>query len=381
MVFSTLSIPPYFLLSLVFLGIAKLIISMNSFYQETTISSHKNLPIEGLRGYLALGVFFHHSIIHFQFVTTGIWTTPNSTFYTMLGQMAVAFFFAITGYLFWAKVLNSTSPINWKKLYQGRARRIIPMYLFTVLIIIGGIFYKAHAQHIDLFENRQTSIRTVLQLSKYLIFSSPKLNVTDISTINAGVFWTLIWEWKFYFALPILVLLNRSKILLFGVLFSLCFTSDRQIPCYFVVGICCAELQSKSFNFTIRQKYVADVLFLSCISLLFYFFDSVYGFAQAGISFIAFYCLLNGNGLFGLLFLKTSRFLGEISYSIYLMHGIMISLVIFCIPNHNFHETYYWPITMTIGILTILASSLTYQFIEHYFYKAQAPVSASRILN
>lgn len=373
MTISNLSILPYFLISILFLGFAKLIIKSNGFYQNAATINTKNLSIEGLRGFLALGVFFHHSIIHFQYIETGEWSTPNSSFYTMLGQIAVAFFFAITGFLFWTKVIQSNTPLDWKRLLRNRFNRIFPMYLFTVFLIIFAIFYKANLLKIDLFETPKLATLTVLQLSKYIVFTQPNLPIKDISTINAGVFWTLIWEWKFYLALPLLAKLYEvKKPLLYLALILLCFTSDRRIPCYFVVGIACAELQQKQIQFTQLQKSILDVVSLVSLGILILMYDNAYGFRQAAISFVAFYCILNGGGLLGLLHLKSAHFLGEISYSIYLLHGILITLMIYCLPSHRMHEEYYWLVTMITGMLVILSSSISHQFIEHPFYKTRA---------
>lgn len=57
--------------------------------------------LDGLRGFLAFGVFFHHSAIYHQYFQDGQWVLPPSCFYTLIGPACVALFFMITGYLFW----------------------------------------------------------------------------------------------------------------------------------------------------------------------------------------------------------------------------------------------------------------------------------------
>ncbi|WP_419760663.1 acyltransferase family protein [Acidisoma sp.] len=56
--------------------------------------------IDGLRGFLAIGVFIHHSVIYHQYLLTGRWDVPPSVFYTNIGKAGVTVFFMITGYLF-----------------------------------------------------------------------------------------------------------------------------------------------------------------------------------------------------------------------------------------------------------------------------------------
>jgi tRNA A-37 threonylcarbamoyl transferase component Bud32 len=69
--------------------------------------------IDGLRGYLAFGVFVHHSIITWIFLRTGVIDFPPSNFYSMLGQGSVALFFMITGFLFWSRLLAQGRNHDW----------------------------------------------------------------------------------------------------------------------------------------------------------------------------------------------------------------------------------------------------------------------------
>src|SRR5258708_2116203 len=78
------------------------------------------LTMDGLRGFLALGVFFHHAAIYHQYSQTGKWYLPPSRFYADLGPIGVAMFFMVTGYLFWTQMLKAEGKPNLAKLYLGR---------------------------------------------------------------------------------------------------------------------------------------------------------------------------------------------------------------------------------------------------------------------
>lgn len=56
--------------------------------------------IDGLRGYLALFVFLHHSSVWYFFLRTGQWEDPPSNLYTHFGSSSVLLYFMITGFLF-----------------------------------------------------------------------------------------------------------------------------------------------------------------------------------------------------------------------------------------------------------------------------------------
>ncbi|TDR27720.1 acyltransferase family protein [Hydromonas duriensis] len=152
------SIPMYFALSALFLFLAAVIQRLNQFYSLPQHKTFKHVAIDGLRGFLALGVFFHHSLINYNYIATGVWTTPNSRFYTMLGQLSVGLFFAITAFLFWSKVLDSRDGINWKTLYVSRVRRIMPMYLVSVVIVIVFTLVLAYSENVALFSTVESFV-------------------------------------------------------------------------------------------------------------------------------------------------------------------------------------------------------------------------------
>jgi len=62
--------------------------------------------LDGLRGFLALGVFFHHAAVYHEYLSDGRWQVPPSRFYTLVGQSSVAMFFMITGFLFWSRIIQ-----------------------------------------------------------------------------------------------------------------------------------------------------------------------------------------------------------------------------------------------------------------------------------
>ena len=49
--------------------------------------------LDGLRGFLALAVFFHHGALYHTFIQDGLWRPPPDRFYALLGPFGVALFF------------------------------------------------------------------------------------------------------------------------------------------------------------------------------------------------------------------------------------------------------------------------------------------------
>ena len=98
--------------------------------------------LDGLRGFLAFGVFFHHAAIYHQYLQDGQWILPPSRFYSLIGQAGVALFFMITGYLFWGRMIAERGRPNWIKLYTGRIFRIGPLYLFALAVMLLIVFQR-----------------------------------------------------------------------------------------------------------------------------------------------------------------------------------------------------------------------------------------------
>ena len=94
----------YFVLMAFVLGMAAL--PQFRFVDEAK-SSARYSALDGLRGFAALSVFFHHVAITYYFIVAGEWSHAGSRFYTLLGPVGVSLFFMITGFLFWGKMLRT----------------------------------------------------------------------------------------------------------------------------------------------------------------------------------------------------------------------------------------------------------------------------------
>jgi hypothetical protein len=72
---------PAVLIALVVFGLGALIARRSAFYRglvDHEVSANRFHAIDGLRGYLALGVVLHHVVINFQYYQTGVWElTPS----------------------------------------------------------------------------------------------------------------------------------------------------------------------------------------------------------------------------------------------------------------------------------------------------------------
>lgn len=376
------SVLPYFISTFIFLLISKLVVSHIDFYYGITHNDNKSRyeSLDGLRGFLSISVFFHHSVVSYYYFKFGTWDVPPSAFYTLLGQSSVCFFFMITGFLFWSKAISKGGKFNIKALYISRFFRIFPLYIFSVFFILGIILL------ISRFTIKTDLLNLSMQVFRWLTcLGSPDVNGFEASLINAKVAWTLRYEGLFYLALPFIAIFAKPKrfIFLFTALVLLHVINPNSAALIkiinFLFGMAAAHIVNH-FNFKkicSRQWFsIIPILTLTSMSFL---FTSSYNMLAYILIFIAFLSFLYGNNLFGLLIAPASKYLGTISYSIYLLHGIVLFVVLHIIdkfyPIKLLNPINYWLVIGFCGLIVILLSGVTYRFVEHPFIRPLAKVS------
>lgn len=342
--------------------------------------------IDGLRGYLAFFVFVHHSCIWYYFLRTGRWETPPSNLYTQLGQAAVAVFFMVTGFLFFSKLLqNKNRTIDWLDLYVSRVLRLAPLYgvaMLTFFCIVLLVNNGALAQQLH---------SLLLGMMRWLLFTipgAPDLNgVTRSYTVMAGVTWSLPYEWFFYASLPVLGILAGNRVELRVIAFAAIGMMAmlmlwRPLPIHlwsFGGGIVAAVLQNiPSFTRFARRRQ-ASFIVCACVLTEVLAFPMAHGFLQIALLSWAFCLVACGTDLFGVLRSSTSRMLGEMAYSIYLLHGLVLFVVFrFLIGMEpSMHMSMLAHGTVVVGLVPVLIilCFAAFVFIERPAMRAAPEVS------
>src|SRR3989344_3498063 len=118
-------------------GVSAVIIRFIPFYKKIIATEDKGRfeSLDGLRGFLALNVFFQHAVTAYFYFQTGIWQIVPVRFYRHLGGEAVILFFMITSFLYWSKAISQKG-LEPGSLYRSRFLRLAPMYLFSAAIVI-----------------------------------------------------------------------------------------------------------------------------------------------------------------------------------------------------------------------------------------------------
>lgn len=369
-------VSPYVILPIILIALATA--KLSSRILRIAPGHVKFAPIDGLRGYMAFFVFLHHSCIWFYCSHGRGWGAPPSNIYSQFGSTSVGVFFMITSFLFFSKLLeHRKSKMDWLKLYVSRGLRIMPLYAFALFILLTIVAILSG------FSLHEPVAKVLVEISQWLLFI--KVNINGLNPtwlIIAGVVWSLPYEWLFYFILPWLGLTIRIKasptVLAFSMVGIFIFVYviltfyqsagalSRMYP--FIGGIAAAIIAriplAKEWATGIMASVVISLLLILTVGL----FPTIYRFTPLLMLSIAFIGIACGNSLFGILTHPLSRILGQISYSIYLLHGIVLFVTFNWILGFKiasrFSPLVHWGIIALCGMAVVFICSITYRLIE-----------------
>ncbi len=360
--------------ALVLTAIALAFAALLSRWAPPSSSHDRYLSIDGLRGYLAFFVFLHHTTVWYGYIRTGSWSLPDSHLYIHFGQSSVALFFMITGFLFWSKMLDAKDkPIDWLHLYVSRVFRLTPLYLVAMAIV-----FLVVAQASD-FQLREPISSVLIDCFRWLIFTatgSPEINGMDNTYIViAGVPWSLRYEWLFYVSLPILALALRILAPLpILALSALSIVICALLPlkaihlAAFLGGILAAYVVRIPDACAVAKSPWASLFAAGCIvgAVLAYRGSETLG--ALGMLTVAFVLIACGSTLGGILTNRACRLLGDLSYSLYLLHGILLFVVfdrlIGLVQARQLTPLAHWAIAAASVPALICLALMTYKLIE-----------------
>lgn len=367
----------YLVVSLLLLGLAAspLLRAADSSWHA---NSSRTGTIDGLRGFLALGVFFHHTLIYNRFLTNGVWEVPPSVLYTQLGQSGVILFFMVTGYLFWNKAIEARGSLNWVSLYTGRVFRIGPVYFLATFMMLAIVFWKTG---FALHEPLTTIWRQIAPLVLFGYFTpGPEINsYASPGLILAGVTWTLHFEWIFYLLLlPVSAIFARkpSWHLIYTVcgfvLLLLLIARQPSVPSVgfgaFYAGMLAASLRAQNLvvsSTPTAQRLTSGIVILLLGLLL--LTPTAYSVTPLILLSAIFGLVSLGCSVFGLLTMKASRRLGEISYGIYLLQGVVLYIFFNNPELQKFALTsnlFYWLVILLAALTLVCIAMLTHVLVE-----------------
>ena len=248
--------------------------------------------IDGLRGYLALGVFYHHFFMWTSTFKYGKWIDPDVILFNNLGEATVACFFMITGALFYPKINKGFENTDWSRLYISRVFRILPLAWLAILAVFIVVFVKGWP---SLDFSIPKMIKSIVLWFSFLL--EPDIaGFHNSRRIIAGVTWSLRYEWLFYLSLPLMAILftrfqkfvSNLTIILFLMVISLVMFSTFPkvamkvatfIP-LFLFGMLAAELSTMPRLVVVMRSVTASILGLIAVFFEIFRFSGSYGIVQ-----------------------------------------------------------------------------------------------------
>jgi len=345
----------------------------------TSLASKRYGALDALRGMLAIGVMVHHTFTSCTYKLTGVWDWGSNAVLNQLGQSTVAIFFMITGMLF---AVQAEYTINWRKFYKARICRLMPLHTLVVATLLILVFVETN------WQLRVSPLRLSGQALKWLtltIFGRPDINeVQQTWTRIAGVNWSLPFEVAFYVAIfPCLNWLAKSislvsrligalvvivlMLMLLGQTNTAEVTKMQLAAIHFTFGIITGYLYLRYGRSKQIGKTVAAIsaLIATCFICM---FDSGARVIPCILAFGLLCSIVFGRWERSLLYQKASIWLGDISYGIYLIHGLVLWVTINGILNAGFVDRLGPGLPFVVAAIAypiiFVASSASYILLE-----------------
>lgn len=287
--------------------------------------------IDGIRGLAAICVVVGHSWrIGAKWINTSGYSIDMAGF---VGAVGVQVFFCITGFLFIDQVIKRKAVFEWKRYFLARIKRLFPMFFVATTICILIIYSEALYNSASFtFQD----IKNTIKLYTFGFYGNGEVSIGGVdSALLTVMHWTLPFEWKFYFSLPIICFICiifriKSSILFFLiVMLATYFANGLYLGKLFLTGCVAAIIFNK---YTLDNKMLKTIIFIIGVSFFVsLFFINVNSHDYTNFTFVSIFFLSIILSKPKFLGSRALVYIGESSYSIYLIHTIIMFLLPFVI--------------------------------------------------
>lgn len=326
--------------------------------------------IQGLRALAVILVFIFHLSANFL---------PG-------GFIGVDVFFVISGYLVSSIILNKLENGKFSLLsfYESRLKRIVPAYIFLLLIvsIVASFLFIST----DIYSFRKLFFWSLIfNSNNYFATLDTYFGTKSIENPLLHT-WTLAVEMQFYLILPLLLLFFKKKrrlniFLLCSIILLLSYSTysifiGKKSLMYFsllsrmpefLLGVLAASTNIRAHNFVKKHSFILSLLgFITLLVCAFVYNEQTHfpGLTALIPCMGTLLILVSSNNTVNDFFSnKVLVYLGEISYSVYLWHWPIMAFMRYMndSPQLGIHEI-LWAI-----VLSIILSSISYYLIEKFF--------------
>lgn len=306
------------------------------------------------------------------------------------GTEAVYMFFTLSGFLIIRLIYKEKQKgtFSIKKFYIRRILRIFPLYY--LIVVFGFLYYWVILPNLGIpFENNYELGEGIL----LTVFFLP--NIFKDLYMPGGVLeilWSIGIEEQFYLVIaPLLFVINKNKILLFLIAFTVVYFVFYHLEAFsflneftmvffymFFGGIISILEEKKKLQFLKKSKITPIII---CVLTGLHFTTSLLFFKQAWllnlitmVLFSLFIHSISHNNYGIQIRNKTLNYLGQISYGLYMFHVIALNAVVFLflklqkLALFNDGLTIVLIYILTFAI-TITIAHFSFKYYESYFLK------------
>jgi len=354
---------------------------------ENAGAGDRIVAMEGMRGFAALLVFFvHFNALFRPYLCPSSWAATPAAVGGSFGHAGVDLFFVLSGFLIYGIIIGKHP--SYSTFLRRRVRRLYPVFVVVLGVCVAlSLVFPAQSRL------PRSISQAVVYIGANLLMLPGMTRIPPIITVA----WSLSYEWFFYLTVPLLVAVldlrrwsNRQRIVFFlllplayTALWLLGLTGNIRLI-LFAAGIVLWELvdQDVPRHLPSWLEYVVAVAFLANLlavgmagvklgptslilsSVPHYYAPSLF------ITLLPFclYAMFFGGFLNRVFSWDYLRWLGNISYSYYLIHGLvlhgvrlMVNRLFLLVPRSAFFDVVLFATCM---LLTILSAAVLYLLVE-----------------
>jgi peptidoglycan/LPS O-acetylase OafA/YrhL len=352
-------------------------------YPSPADDKPRDIQIDGLRGLLAFGVMtYHYFGIRHLIINGELRFDRTSSITALLAGWTVPIFFAITAYLFSQRLLRleNHQGRSISKFLLGRVFRLIPTTLLACVLFLLTNFVVYTDMHDPklLLHNWKVLLNASLSSIRHPASGPDSEQIATWAwSIACAPQWTLHFEWIFYLSLAALSVLTLKKqsmllpaliliVLMIGVQGTRDFFQNWDFMTWAFVPGLILGLTNKYWKNSRYLSHPVTAMIAVATVIASAFYSKLKVKIPANTLFLA--VILSNNTATRCLESKLLRSLGETTYSIYLLHGIVQYITLKWIVTieiaRNMPE-YLWWLTCAVQVVVIvIVARLSFEFVE-----------------
>ena len=333
-------------------------------------------PMEGLRGFAVFLVFLVHYVSLVEpMMSTDARVIPLAHAMHTIGNTGVDLFFVLSGFLIYGSLITRTQP--FLRFMSRRVQRIYPAFIvvFAAYIVLSLLFPE---------ESRipDGDTQRAIYLAQNFLLLPGLFPIEPMITVA----WSLSYEMFYYLLIPLVIavlgLRKASKsvrsvlfLIVAGLLATYCAVHGGHVRLImFIAGILLYEALAGERVPALGALPALLVLIIGLLCTLLPY-PGPAGYAlKVSILFAAFFLLCfscfrdSSSWLAGGFSWTPLRWLGNMSYSYYLVHGLALKgaflVIALLLPDPRFDSLIFWGLLPPMFLVSLVPAALLFLLVE-----------------